>query len=109
MRMLVATRGDVAAGMAMARVEDSEIVLLMLYVDPEQKRQGTGSALMQAVIDSYAAAKSIRVEVLKDNVAAIAWYKARGFEAYGGTNNARGLPGIAAVYMDKKLGLEPRC
>jgi ribosomal protein S18 acetylase RimI-like enzyme len=109
MRMLVATRGDVAVGMAMAQIEGSEIVLFMLYVDPERKGQGAGSALLQAVADSYAEARSIRVEVLKDNAAAIAWYKARGFETYGETKSGSGLPGVAAVYMDKKLGLEPRC
>jgi ribosomal protein S18 acetylase RimI-like enzyme len=102
-KMLVATRGDMAVGFAMARIDASEIVLWMLYVDPERKGQGIGSALLRTVADSYAEAKSMRVEVLRDNVAAIAWYKAQGFEVYGEAKNATAMPGVAALYMDKKL------
>jgi ribosomal protein S18 acetylase RimI-like enzyme len=101
--MLLATRGDAAVGMAMAQIDGSEIVLWMLYVDPGQKGQGIGPALLRAVAGSYSEARSIRVEVLKDNLAAIEWYKAQGFEAYGETKSATGVPGIAALYMDKKL------
>jgi ribosomal protein S18 acetylase RimI-like enzyme len=103
MKMLIATRGDVTVGLAMAHIDGSEIVLNMLYVDPERKGQGIGLALLQAVIDSYSGAKAIRLEVLRDNVAAIEWYKAKGFEAYGETGNAAGMRGVAALYMDKKL------
>ena len=74
-----------------------------LYVNPERKGRGIGSALLQAVTDGCAEARSIRIEVLRENVAAIAWYKARGFEIYGETKNASGLPGVAAVYVDRKL------
>jgi ribosomal protein S18 acetylase RimI-like enzyme len=79
----------------------------MLYVDPEWKGQGIGWALLQAVADNYAEAKAMRLEVLRDNVAAIAWYKAQGFETYGGSQNATGMPGVAALYMDKRL--DPLC
>ena len=99
MKVLVASRGDMVVGLAMAQIDGSEIVLSALYVDPERK----GSALLRAVTDCFAEAKSMRVEVLRDNVAAIAWYKARGFEVYGEGKNASGLPGVAAVYMDKRL------
>jgi ribosomal protein S18 acetylase RimI-like enzyme len=102
-RMLIATKGDMAVGVAMAQIDASEIILWMLHVDPERKGQGIGSALLQAVADSYAEAKSIRLEVLRDNVAAIEWYKARGFEIYGEARSATGTSGIAAVYMDKRL------
>ena len=57
MKMLIATRGDVAVGLAMARIDASELVLYMLYVDPERKGQGIGSALLQAVADSCAGAR----------------------------------------------------
>jgi ribosomal protein S18 acetylase RimI-like enzyme len=106
--MPVATRGDMLVGVAMAQLDASEVVLWMLYVQPEWKGQGIGSGLLRAVTGSYTAAKSIRVEVLKDNVAAIAWYKAQGFEVYGEGKNAAGLRGVAAVYMDKKLDRLPQ-
>jgi ribosomal protein S18 acetylase RimI-like enzyme len=107
-RMLIATQDGMAAGLATAQLDASGIVLWMLYVDPERKGKGIGTALLQAAIDGFAGAKSIRVEVLRGNVAAIAWYKARGFEVYGEARNATGTPGIAAVYLDKKLDRLPK-
>jgi ribosomal protein S18 acetylase RimI-like enzyme len=103
MKIRIATRGDRAVGIAMARKEGPGIVLYMLYVDPEQKGQGIGSALLQVVTASYPEATSIRLEVLRDNVAAIAWYKAQGFEVYGETRTASGFRGVAALYMDRTL------
>jgi ribosomal protein S18 acetylase RimI-like enzyme len=110
-KILIATQGDMAVGYAMARVDHaSEIVLYMLYVYPERKSQGIGSALLRAIVDSYAGAKAIRLEVLRDNLAAIEWYKAQGFEIYGETKNATGTPGVAALYLHKKLDrLTQRC
>ncbi len=70
---------------------------------PEWKGKGIGSALLDAVIADHPEAKVIRLEVLKDNAAAIAWYQAKGFESYGETKNATGTAGVAALYMDKKL------
>ena len=83
--------------------EASEIVLYMLYVHPEWKGQKIGSALLQAVIACYSDANAIRLEVLRDNIAAIEWYKAKGFEIYGETKNATGTASVAALYMEKKL------
>lgn len=65
--------------------------------------RGIGSALLDAVIAGHPRAKAIRLEVLKDNAAAIAWYRAKGFDNYGETGNATGTAGIASAYMDKKL------
>lgn len=88
----------------MAQRDDAaEIVLYGLYVHPEWKGKGVGSALLDAVIAKYPEAKVIRLEVLKGNTAAIVWYQARGFEIYGETQSATGTPNTAASYMDKKL------
>lgn len=103
MSMLVASANDVPEGVAYARLEAGKIVLYLLYVDPERQGHGIGSSLLQAVCIRYPRAKEIRLEVLKDNVSAIAWYEARGFEIYGENANATGLTGIASLYMDKKL------
>jgi ribosomal protein S18 acetylase RimI-like enzyme len=58
---------------------------------------------LQGAVTRYPRAKAIRLEVLKDNGAAIAWYQAKGFEIYGETKNATGTVGVAAYYMDNKL------
>lgn len=101
--VLVATEGDAPVGYAMAQRDGAEIILYGLYVHPEWKSQGIGSALLDAVIADNPDAKAIRLEVLKDNAAAIAWYRAKGFETYGETKNATGTAGVAALYMDKTL------
>jgi len=88
--------------MAQLDEELPEIVLYMLYVHPQWQRQGVGLALLRAVVASFSGAKAIHLEVLKDNAAAIAWYKAEGFEVYGETKNATNTPNVAALYMDKK-------
>lgn len=101
--VLVATRDGMPVGHAMAQRDGAEIILYSLYVHPEWQGKGIGSALLDAVIAGHPEAKAIRLEVLKDNAAAIAWYQTRGFESYGGTENATGTAGVASAYMDKKL------
>jgi ribosomal protein S18 acetylase RimI-like enzyme len=103
--LLVATRGQATVGYAVAQRDDAsaEIVLYMLYVHPECKALGIGSALVDAVIAHFPAAKAIRLEVLRDNTGAIRWYKSKGFEIYGETEHATATPNVAAVYMDKKI------
>jgi ribosomal protein S18 acetylase RimI-like enzyme len=101
--VLVATRDGTPVGHAMAQRDGAEIILYSLYVHPEWQGKGIGSALLDAVIAGHPEAKAIRLEVLKDNAAAIAWYRTKGFESYGATENATGTAGIASAYMDKKL------
>jgi ribosomal protein S18 acetylase RimI-like enzyme len=103
--MLVANRDCLAVGLAMAQLDEAECetVLYMLYVHPQWQRQGVGSALLRAVVASFSDAKAIRLEVLKDNAPAISWYKAKGFETYGETENATNTRNVAALYMQKRL------
>lgn len=103
--VLVTTRGDVPVGYAMAQRDGSETILYSLYVHPDWQRKGIGSALLDAVIADHTDAKAIRLEVLKDNASAIAWYQAKGFESYGETKFATGTSDVAAMYMDKNLSL----
>jgi ribosomal protein S18 acetylase RimI-like enzyme len=100
----MATHDDDPVGHAMGQRDGIEIILYSLYVHPEWQRKGIGSALLDAVIADHPEAKAIRLEVLKDNAAAIAWYRTKGFETYGETENATGTAGVGSSYMDKKLG-----
>jgi ribosomal protein S18 acetylase RimI-like enzyme len=101
--VLVAMHDSIAVGNATAQRDGAEVILYGLYVHPDWKRQGVGSALLEAVIAEHPSAKAIRLEVLKDNTAAIDWYKARGFSIYGETANATGLADVSSLYMDKAL------
>ncbi len=66
--------------------------------------KGRGSALPSSTPSLRAILRQKPfLEVLKDNAAAIAWYRTKGFESYGATENATGTAGIASAYMDKKL------
>ena len=103
--VLAATHDDVQVGHAMGQRDGDEIILYSLYVHPEWQRKGIGSALLDAVIAHHPEAKAIRLEVLKDNAAAIAWYRTKGFETYGETKKATGTSDVASMYMDKKLAL----
>jgi len=102
--VLAATHDDVPVGHAMGQRDGTEIILYSLYVHPEWQRKGIGSALLDAVIADHPEAKAIRLEVLKDNATAVAWYRSKGFETYGDTKNATGTSDAAAIYMDKNLG-----
>lgn len=103
--VLVAAEGDILVGYAMAQRDgEAAIILYGLYVHPEWKGKGIGSALLAAVIADCPGAQVIRLEVLKDNTAAIAWYQAKGFEIYGETKSATGTADVAALYMDRSLG-----
>lgn len=99
----VAIHDGVPVGHALAQRDDTEIVLYSLHVHPDWQKKGIGAALLDAVIADHPETKAIRLEVLKDNAAAIAWYRTKGFEAYGETKHATGTSDIPSIYMDRKL------
>jgi len=104
---LVADDDGRIAGFANAVIDSkNQIVLYMLYVSPGLKGRGLGTAMMGAVRAQWPQATSIRVEVLRENRAAIAFYERGGFAAYAEVPDATGAPGVPAVYMD--AGLKPR-
>ena len=102
-KMLLATQDDVPVGYAMAQADAGEVILYSLYVHPQWLGKGIGSALLDAVIAAYPKAKAVRLEVLRDNTDAIAWYQAKGFASYGDTPHATGTADVPSVYMDKRL------
>lgn len=101
--VLLATHDGMPIGLATAQPDGAEVILYGLYVHPDWQGKGIGSALLDAVIAGHPEAKAIRLEVLKDNAAAIAWYQAKGFESYGGTEHATGMADVPSLYMDKRL------
>ena len=101
--ILVATQDGRPVGHAMAQRDGAEVILYSLYVHPHWQGKGIGSALLDAVITGHPQAKAMRLEVLNDNAAAIAWYRTRASTSYGGTAHATGTADIPSVYMDKRL------
>lgn len=100
---LVATVDDAPLGFSLLQRDGDEVILYMLYVHPERKGEGIGTALLERAIAAFPTAHAIRLEVLKANTAAIGWYEAKGFQCYGETPNATGTFGVPSLYMDKKL------
>jgi len=82
---LVAWRGDMPVGFALARDLGGEGEILSLGVLPDCRRFGIGWALLRAVIDEAARRElpSIVLEVADDNAAARGLYARAGFVAVG--------------------------
>lgn len=76
---------DVAAGYAAFRVVADESELLRVAVHPEGRRHGIGRALIRAGLREVGRRGAARcfLEVRWDNTAAIALYRALGFEETG--------------------------
>ncbi len=77
----IAWEDDVPAGFALALDLGGECEILSLGVVPEQRRRGTGSALLAAIGDEAGRRGGDRVflEVAADNTPALALYSAAGF------------------------------
>ena len=72
-------------GFVLIRAVAGEAEVLTLAVDPAQRRQGLGRALMQAASSAAAGAgaEEIFLEVAEDNLAALALYTGAGFAPVG--------------------------
>jgi len=77
---LVAREGDVV-GYAVASAAGEVVELQRVGVDPEQRRGGLATRLLEGVLDLARAegAERVLLEVREDNVGALAFYAARGF------------------------------
>jgi ribosomal protein S18 acetylase RimI-like enzyme len=104
---LVADDGRRFGGMAYAAMSQQlakTVELYMLYVDPEEQRQGIGRDLFAELETCFPAAEIMRLEVAQDNPAAIAFYTAHGFTEAGRIENGgEGQPGLPALILEKPL------
>lgn len=81
--------------------------LFVLYLDPQRKRQGIGSRLLESITADQIqrGAKEQWVSVAKENAAAISFYEAVGFR-YQGQQPAYGIPeeeGIFSLRYRRRL------
>lgn len=97
-----------SAGFALGRAAADEAELLTLAVDPAKRRQGTGTRLLAAFLDTARERKAVRafLEVAADNSPAIALYLQAGFTQCGrrrGYYRPVGGPPVDAVVMERAL------
>jgi ribosomal protein S18 acetylase RimI-like enzyme len=94
---LVADDGRRIGGMAFASMSDTlheTAVLHQLYVLPAFQRQGIGRDLFAELETCFPYAGRMRAEVVSDNAAAIAFYRAHGFAEIGPGQDAWGIPAL---------------
>jgi ribosomal protein S18 acetylase RimI-like enzyme len=97
---LVADDGKRVGGMSFAEADETggTVILKQLYVLPAFQGRGIGSMLLDEVIESFAEAKLMRLEVEEANDKAIAFYVAQGFARTGRTANCgdqnSGIPAL---------------
>jgi ribosomal-protein-alanine N-acetyltransferase len=82
--LLLARRGGHAAGFALARAVADEAELLLLAVDPAQRRAGVGRYILDAVIHESRARGATRLHLeMRDGNPAAFLYHGAGFQQVG--------------------------
>jgi ribosomal protein S18 acetylase RimI-like enzyme len=100
-----ATGGDHVAGFMVSRqvsppgIENGEREILSLAVDPADRRQGIGRALVEAELASASKGTTWFLEVRESNIAAVSLYAAMGFTASGRRPGYYHDPAEAAIVM----------
>jgi ribosomal-protein-alanine N-acetyltransferase len=102
--VLVASIGGEISGFAIMKFGDAKAHLFLLAVEPKQRRQGTGAAMVRWLEKSCVTAglSEIRLEVRERNLGARQFYAHLGYEELGqksGYYDGR----ETAVMMDKSL------
>lgn len=105
---LLALRDGQPLGFALARVAADEAEVLSLGVLPAQRGRGVGRALIEALcrLADVLGAGTLHLEVAADNAAALALYRASGFEESGrrrGYYRRRSGPPVDALLLRRGL------
>ena len=102
---IVADGEDSIAGMAFASQSDLNFVTLhQIYVHPVVQGKGIGSMLLKEIIDAFPEGKALRLEVEPANARAVNFYRSKGFEPLGQTENCGGDSGIPALVLQRPIG-----
>lgn len=104
---LVADDGVSIAGMAFAAATDGDsrvVWLRQLYVLPQRQGEGIGTMLLDEVERCFPEARTLRLEVEKENVSALGFYRARGLTDTD-TQSGQALvqDGVAILVLEKPL------
>ena len=100
-------QGEKAAGFVLARQAADEIELLLIAVDPEHRKKGVGSRLLEQFLEVAAQREASKVFLeMRANNPAVSVYRAAGFEQIGQrTNYYRTVTGetIDALTFGRKV------
>ena len=101
--VLIAELNAEIRGFLVARIMGDEVEILNIAVDPAHRREGTGTALLEAAITAAhsRSAKTIYLEVRESNRAAIAFYVKHGFSKTAERRGYYNRPTENAVVMKK--------
>jgi ribosomal-protein-alanine N-acetyltransferase len=93
------------AGFLVARTAADEMEILNLAVDPGARRQGVGSALLDAALEHGRSAVATRVflEVRESNEAARRFYERHGFQVIGRRARYYRHPEEDAVLLGRRI------
>lgn len=91
----------IAAAIRVPELEDSARLLISMWVEPDARRAGIGTKLVEAVKDWARAdgARELRLQVTEDNRAAARLYERCGFEWTGRTEPLPRKPALVEHEM----------
>jgi ribosomal-protein-alanine acetyltransferase len=96
-------------GLLVARIAADEMEILNLAVDPESRRRGAGTALVDVALEHGRRAGAARVflEVRESNLAARRFYERRGFAVTGRRSRYYRQPEEDALLMTREVAPMP--
>lgn len=100
-----AERNGQLVGFVAARQAADEAEILNLAVHPANRRTGTATALLLAVVERFRAGHATRIflEVRESNAPAIAFYRKHAFRQVGRRPNYYRQPDEAALILERSL------
>jgi len=101
---LVAQEDDALIGHALGESRDDAIFVHRLYVHPSAQRSGMGTRLYQTLLNRMPQRSVVRLDVIKSNAKARAFYERQGFSVVGAMDECLGAANVPSLKMEKRIG-----
>lgn len=101
---LAAVDGEALAGYLICARYSEAYHLMNVAVDPDRRRQGVGSTLIDAMLERIGPDASVTLEVRVSNAGAIALYERYGFRSVGTRRRYYADTGEDAIIMWRAVG-----
>ena len=95
--------GEIVGLVTVVEGSPPDVHLLRLYVLPRHQRKGIGTALLDAALSRYPAARTVRLEVEEQNEKGISYWRRRHFVAVGSRTQRVGADVLSIVTMERHL------